>query len=135
MADPDRSADRTGITTKPSPRSVTDTVARLVELIEARGMKVFAVIDQAEEARQAGLDLRPTTLVTFGNPAAGTKVMEAVPLAAMDLPLKVLIWADGGQTKVSYVGPAALDGRYQLGPDLTTNLAGIDPLTDALVAQ
>jgi uncharacterized protein (DUF302 family) len=73
--------------------------------------------------------------VTFGNPAAGTKVMEAVPLAAMDLPLKVLVWADGEQTKVSYVAPATLDARYRLGPDLVKNLAGIDPLTDALVSQ
>ncbi len=135
MADPDTSTGRAGITTKPSPRSVPDTVSRLVELIEARGMKVFAVIDQTEEARRVGLNLRPTTLVAFGNPAAGTKVMDAVPLVAMDLPLKVLIWADGGQTKVSYVAPATLDSRYQLGPDLTGNLAGIDPLTDALVAQ
>ncbi len=135
MTDPDTSTDRAGITTKPSSRSVADTVSRLVELIEAKGMKVFAVIDQAEEARRVGLDLRPTTLVSFGNPAAGTKVMEAVPLVAMDLPLKVLIWLDGGQTKVSYVAPATLDARYQLGPDLAGNLAGIDPLTDALVAQ
>jgi len=135
MADRDASAERAGVTTKASPRSVTDTVSRLVELVESRGMKVFSVIDQAEEARKAGLELRPTTLVTFGNPSAGTKVMEAVPLVAMDLPLKVLIWADDGQTKVSYVGPATLDGRYQLGPELTANLAGIDPLTDALVAQ
>jgi uncharacterized protein (DUF302 family) len=135
MAATEASEERAGITTKLSPRSVTDTVSRLVELIEARGMKVFALIDQAEEARKAGLDLRPTILMAFGNPSAGTKVMDAVPLVAMDLPLKVLIWADGDQTKVSYVGPATLDGRYRLGPDLTANLAGIDPLTDALVAQ
>jgi uncharacterized protein (DUF302 family) len=135
MSDHDPPTSGAGITTKASPRSVPDTVARLLELIEARGMKVFAVIDQAEEARRAGLDLRPTTLVAFGNPAAGTKVMEAVPLVAMDLPLKVLIWADSGQTRVSYVAPTTLDGRYQLGPDLTANLSGIDPLTDALVAQ
>jgi uncharacterized protein (DUF302 family) len=98
-------------------------------------MKVFAVIDQSEEARGAGLKLRDTTLVIFGNPAAGTPVMDAAPLSALDLPLKVLVWADGGQTNVTYYSPAALAARYGLGPDLAAKLAGIDPLTDALVAE
>lgn len=123
------------ITTKVSPRSVVETVARLVEMIEARGMKVFAVIDQAAGARSAGLELRPTTLVIFGNPIAGTRVMEAAPLVALDLPLKVLVWADGQQTMVTYLAPDALGRRYHLSSDLTSNLAGIDPLTDALVAS
>jgi uncharacterized protein (DUF302 family) len=57
-----------------------------------------------------------------------------VPLAALDLPLKVLVWADGEQTKVSYLGPDALARRYGLAPELARNLAGIDPLTDALVS-
>ena len=121
------------ITTKSTNRSVGDTVTRLVEMVEARGMKVFAVIDQAEEARQAGLHLRPTTLVVFGNPVAGTRVMDAVPLAALDLPLKVLVWADGNRTQISYLSPTALGTRYGLSPDLVANLAGIGPLTDALV--
>jgi uncharacterized protein (DUF302 family) len=121
------------VVTKPSPRTVAETVSRLVEIVEERGMKVFAVIDQADEARRAGLELRPTTLVIFGNPAAGTPVMDAAPLAALDLPLKVVVWADGAETQVSYVSPAALDARYGLGPDLVKNVAGIDPLTDALV--
>ena len=63
-------------------------------------MKLFAVIDQRDEAHRAGLDLRDTTLVVFGNPA-GTAVMAAAPLSALDLPLKVLVWDDAGQTKVS----------------------------------
>jgi len=93
------------------------------------------VIDQSAEASQVGMQLRETTLVLFGNPAAGTPVMVAAPLSALDLPLKVLVWADGGQTKVSYYGPAALAARYGLSPDLAAKLAGIDPLTDALIAQ
>lgn len=109
-------------------------MARLVDLVAARGMKVFAVIDQAAEAAAMGLQLRPTTLVVFGNPAAGTPVMAAAPLAALDLPLKVLVWADGETTKVSYLSPPALAERYQIGSDLAKNLAGIDLLTDALVA-
>jgi uncharacterized protein (DUF302 family) len=124
-----------GITTKRSPRSVPDTVARLTGLIAAKGMKLFATIDQSAEAREAGLSLRPTTLVMFGSPAAGTPVMQASPLAALDLPLKVLIWDDSGQTSVTYSAPAALAARYGLDADLAARLAGIDPLTDALVAE
>jgi len=125
----------TQITTKVSPRSVTQTVSRLTGILSAKGLKVFAVIDQAAEASQVGLQLRETTLVLFGNPAAGTPVMVAAPLSALDLPLKVLIWDDAGQTKVTYYGPAALAARYGLNAELTANLAAIDPLTDALVAQ
>jgi uncharacterized protein (DUF302 family) len=122
------------ITTKVSPRSVTETVSRLTGILAAKGLRLFAVVDQSAEARQAGMDLRETTLVLFGNPAAGTPVMAAAPIAALDLPLKVLIWDDAGQTKVTYYGPAALAARYDLDADLTAKLAAIDPLTDALVA-
>jgi uncharacterized protein (DUF302 family) len=122
------------VVTKLSPRSVAGTVARLTDLLAARNQKLFAVIDQRAEAQQAGLDLRDTTLVIFGSPAAGTPVMDAVPLSALDLPLKVLVWADGEQTKVSYYSPAALAARHHLPADLAARLAGIDPLTDALVA-
>ncbi|MCU1492478.1 MAG: hypothetical protein JWO62_242 [Acidimicrobiaceae bacterium] len=125
-----------GITTKLSPRSVADTTSRLIELIEARQMKVFAVIDQSAEARRVGLALRPTTLVIFGNPLAGTRVMEVAPLSALDLPLKVLVWAeaDGQQANVSYLAPQAFGSRHHLDTDVVANLAGIDPLTDALIA-
>jgi uncharacterized protein (DUF302 family) len=122
------------ITTKVSPRSVTETVSRLTGILAAKGLKVFAVIDQSAEASQVGQKLRETTLVLFGNPAAGTPVMVAAPLAALDLPLKVLVWDDAGQTKVTYYGPAALAARYDLNADLTAKLAAIDPLTDAAVA-
>jgi len=122
------------IVTKLSHRSVTDTVSMLTGIISAKGLKVFAVIDQSAEARQVGLSLRETTLVIFGSPAAGTPVMAAAPLAALDLPLKVLVWADEGQTKVSYYAPATLATRHHLGAGLAANLAGIDALTDALVA-
>jgi len=123
----------TQLTTKLSPRSVTGTVSRLTGILSAKGMKVFAVIDQSAEARTAGQELRETTLVIFGNPAAGTPVMAAAPLSALDLPLKVLIWADGGQTNVTYYTPAAIAARYGLSAELAANLAGIDPLTDALI--
>jgi uncharacterized protein (DUF302 family) len=124
----------TQITTKVSPRSVTETVSRLTGILTQKGLKVFDVIDQRAEAVKVGMDLRETTLVLFGNPAAGTPVMVAAPLSALDLPLKVLIWDDAGQTKVTYYGPAALAARYDLDADLTAKLAAIDPLTDALIA-
>jgi uncharacterized protein (DUF302 family) len=124
----------TDVITKISPRSAEETVSRLTEMVDARGMRLFAVIDQSAEARQAGLQLRETTLVIFGSPAGGTPVMAASPLAALDLPLKVLVWADGGQTKVSYYDPASLAVRHHLDAGLAGNLAGINPLTDALVA-
>ena len=126
--------DAGSFVTKASPRGVAGTVSRLTGLVEARGMKVFAVIDQRAEAREAGLDLRETVLVLFGNPAAGTPVMAAAPLAALDLPLRVVVWRDGEQAKVSYLAPAALAARHGLGPGLAAPLAGIDALTDALVA-
>jgi uncharacterized protein (DUF302 family) len=123
-----------GIITKDSPRSFKATVTRLARLIEDRGMKVFVVVDQSAEARGVELRLRPTTLILFGNPATGTAVMDANPLAALDLPLKVLVWLDGDRTKVSYLSPSAFADRYGLDPDLAVTLAGVDPLTDALVS-
>jgi uncharacterized protein (DUF302 family) len=123
----------TDVITKLSHLSVTETVAKFTGMIGAKGLKLFAVIDQAAEARQVGLSLRETVLVIFGSPAAGTPVMAASPLSALDLPLKVLVWSDDGQTKVSYYAPAALAARHHLSPELAGNLAGIDGLTDALV--
>ena len=127
--------DEAGIVTKSSSLPVAGTVAKLTGIISAKGIKLFAVIDQSAEARQAGLSLRDTTLVIFGSPAAGTPVMVASPLAALDLPLKVLVWDDDGQTKVSYYSPAALAARYHLGPDLSGNLAAVNVLTDALTVS
>jgi uncharacterized protein (DUF302 family) len=127
--------NETDVVTKLSHRSVADTVAMLTGMISAKGLKIFAVIDQSAEARAVGLSLRETTLVIFGSPAAGTPVMAASPLSALDLPLKVLVWADDGQTKVSYYAPAAIAARHHLPADLARNLAAINALTDALVAS
>ncbi len=124
-----------GITTKESLRSVADTVGRLVDLVAAHGLTLFAVIDHSGEATARGLDLRDTKVVIFGSPEAGTPVMAAAPLAALDLPLKVLVWADGPGSKVSYTAPGTLAARYGLDDDLAARLAGIDALTDAVVAR
>ena len=126
--------DDAGIVTKLSPLPVAGTVAKLTGILGAKGIKLFAVIDQSAEARQVGLSLRATTLVIFGSPAAGTPVMVASPLAALDMPLKVLIWDNVGQTNVTYYAPATLATRHHLSADMTEKLAGIDPLTDALIA-
>jgi uncharacterized protein (DUF302 family) len=131
----DKTPTEPGVVTKVSPRSVADTVSRLTGLCAEKGLKVFGVIDQRAAANEVGLELRETTLVLFGSPAAGTPVMAASPLSALDLPLKVLIWADGGKTNVTYTAPDALAARHHLSPDMAARLAGIDPLTDALVAS
>jgi uncharacterized protein (DUF302 family) len=131
--DPASSNGAMEITTKMSPRSVAETVARLQSLAEGKGMKVFAVIDHNGEAKNVGLELRETKVVIFGSPHAGTPVMAAAPLAALDMPLKVLIWSDDGQTKVTYTAPMALAARYGLSEELAARLAGIDGLTDGLV--
>ena len=109
-------------------------MARLLTLLESKGMTVFAVIDQQAAARQVGLDLRATTLVLFGNPAGGTPVMDAAPLAALDLPLKVLVWDGGDQgCQVSYTDPAVLGARYGVPAETLAPLTAIGALTDALV--
>jgi uncharacterized protein (DUF302 family) len=120
---------------KISPRSVSETVSRFLDILKAKSIKLFVVFDQRAEAHQVGLELRETTLVIFGSPTAGTPVMVASPLAALDLPLKVLVWDDRGATKVSYYSPAALASRHHLTPALEANLAGIDALTDTLVGD
>jgi uncharacterized protein (DUF302 family) len=123
------------LVTKLSPRSVEETVARLTDILAEKGVKLFAVIDHSGEAEAAGLELRDTKVVIFGAPTAGTPVMQAVPVAALDLPLKVLVWADGDQTKVTYTAPAALAARYDLGDELAARLGAIEPLTDATIAD
>ncbi len=122
------------LTTKPTSLSVPDAVARLRDLLDAKGVKLFDVVDHSGEAEAAGLTLRETRVAIFGNPQAGTPVMQAVPEAALDLPLKVLIWRDGDQTKLTYAPPSELAARYGLSDDLAARLAAIDAITDALAA-
>jgi uncharacterized protein (DUF302 family) len=122
-----------GVVTKLSPLSVADTVSRLSAALVARKLKLFAVIDHSGEAKEVGLDLRDTKLVIFGSPQAGTPVMVYAPLAALDLPLKVLVWRDADQTKLSYASPRGFAARYDLNDELAARLAGIDALTDAVI--
>lgn len=124
-----------GVVTRLSPWSVDDTVARLEAVLAARGIKLFTIIDQSAEANAVGLQLRDTRLVIFGSPTAGTPVMQAVPLAALDLPLKVVVWEDRGQTKVSYTDPAELAQRYHLEGDLATRLVAARVIVEAVIDQ
>ena len=121
-------------TTKDSPWPVDATVQRLSALMAERHLTIFATIDQRAAARSAGRDLRETVLIIFGNPAAGTPVMDAEPLAGLDLPLKLQVWDDDGRTRVSYLTPVAFAARYGLPPSLAAPLASIDQLTDTVLA-
>src|SRR5918911_4435191 len=121
------------VVTKLSPWSMADTVARLSAVVAARGMEVFAVIDHSGKARDVGLDLRDTKLVIFGSPAAMAPLIDTAPLAALDLPLRVVVWEDGYQTLVSYPTPTAVARRYGLDGDLADALNTIDSLTSAVI--
>ena len=121
------------VVTKLSPWSKADTLARLLAVVAAKGMEVFAVIDHSGKARDVGLVLRDTKVVIFGSPSETTPVIEAAPLAALDLPFRVAVWEDGYQTLVSYPAPAAVAHRYGLDRDLAIALASIDALTSAVI--
>jgi uncharacterized protein (DUF302 family) len=122
-----------GIVNRPSPFPVTQTVDRLSDAIQQAGATLFAHIDQAAEAERVGLALRPTRLLVFGNPAAGTHIMEAAPLAALDLPMRVLVWEDDdGTTWMTYLAPPWLADRYHLPSQVAAPLAAVDVLTAAV---
>ena len=104
-----------GIVSLPSPYPVGETLDRLEAALRAKGIKIFARIDQRAEAEQVGLTLRPTQLLLFGDPHAGTPLMAAFPSLAIDLPLKALAWEDeAGQVWLSYNSLAYLQQRHGL---------------------
>ncbi|HXP62640.1 MAG TPA: DUF302 domain-containing protein [Dongiaceae bacterium] len=108
-------ANATGIIDLVCSRSVVETDARLESLLKAKGIKVFSRIDQAAEAKAVGLTMRPTLLLIFGDPKAGTPLMNRYPSLAMDLPLKALIWeAADGRVWLSYNSPEFLQQRHGL---------------------
>lgn len=123
-----------GIVTKTASGSVDETVASLTALVESKGMTLFAIVDHSGEARRHGLELRDTKVVIFGSPTGGTPVMNAAPLTALDLPLKVLVWDDSGQTRISYTDPRYLAARHHLPDELASRLTGINGITDRLAS-
>ncbi|ESA34092.1 membrane protein [Leptolyngbya sp. Heron Island J] len=105
----------TGLIVKASPYSVEETETRFKQILEARGLNVFATVDHTQNASGVGLELRPTRVVIFGNPKLGTPLMQCQQTIAIDLPQKVLIWEDEqGQVQLAYNDPQYLGGRHRL---------------------
>jgi uncharacterized protein (DUF302 family) len=124
-----------GLISKLSRYSVSETVERLEHLLQSKNIKIFARINHAREAESAGLQMRPTEVLIFGDPRMGTPLMQADPLVAIDLPLKALAWQDEkGKVWLTYNAPEFLQGRYALGSGLIKNISGIAALIDAAVA-
>ena len=120
-----------GVITIPSHHSVDETVKRIEDTLAARSVKLFALIDHSGEAERAGLQMRPTKLLIFGNPKAGTPWMVATPSIAIDLPMKILIAEDpDGKVWVSYNDPAYIQARHHLPEELSRlySTAGVDRL-------
>jgi uncharacterized protein (DUF302 family) len=121
-----------GLVTVRSNFGPKDTMARLEAEVKAKGLTVFAHVDHAAGAAAAGLPLRPTDLLIFGNARGGTPPMQVAQTIGIDLPLKVLVWQDeAGGTVLSYNDPAWLAKRHGLGADVQ---ATIDALSGALRA-
>jgi uncharacterized protein (DUF302 family)/intracellular sulfur oxidation DsrE/DsrF family protein len=116
-----------GIIDKPSNHTVDETVNRLKDMLKAKGVTLFALVDHSGEAEKVGMKMRPTKLLIFGSPKAGTPLMLTDPHAALDLPLKILVWEDGeGKVWLSYNSPEYLKERYGLPQDLLQNIAVVD---------
>src|SRR5262245_19621295 len=131
MSIPPQLPSITGITTKASAYSFDETLMRMVEAIQAKGLALFARIDHSVEAELAGLSLQPASVLIFGNPKAGTPLMVASPLFALELPLRALVWQDAtGGVQVSYTDPAFLAERFALPDELRDNIAGIGALIE-----
>ena len=112
-----------------SSHSVDETVEKLKGILQAKGIALFALVDHSGAAMKAGLKMRPTKLLIFGNPKAGTPVMLAAPSSAIDLPLKILIWEDAqGKVWVTYNSLAYLQERHNLPPEVLPNINVIEAL-------
>jgi|SRR5579862_4137478 len=118
-----------GIVTESSSHSVDQTVERFRTVLQARGVALFALIDHSGEAEKVGMKMRPTKLLVFGSPKAGTPLMLAAPSSALDLPLKILVWEDGqGKVWISYNSPEYLQKRHGFPKDLLQNIAAAGKL-------
>jgi uncharacterized protein (DUF302 family) len=121
-----------GIINKASNHSVDQTVENLKDILQTKGVALFALVDHSGEAEKAGLKMRPTKLLIFGNPKGGTPVMVAAPSAAIDLPLKILVWEDAqGKVWASYNSPSYLQQRHGIPQELLQNIA----VAEALAAK
>ena len=120
-----------GVTRIPSSHAVAETVARLEALLRERGVMIFARIDFSGDAGRAGLAMRAEQMLVFGNPRAGTPLMQAEPLAGLDLPLKALVFEDaGGKAWIAWNDPQYIVRRHALPAALAANLAAVTPLIE-----
>ena len=123
-----------GVITKPSSKSVAETIDRLSRLIADRGFTLFRVIDHSGMAERAGLQMPESKLVLFGKPAVGAAVMIAAPLAGLDFPLKVLVWEGrNGAVAVSYNSPAFLAERHHVESALRAPFDAVESIVEAVV--
>jgi len=128
-------ASNNGLIHLASHRSVDEIVQRLRTLLEEKGVTVFAVVDHSGEAAKTGLQMRPTKLLIFGNPKAGTPLMQAAPTLAIDLPLKALVWEDAEDKGwLTYNDPAYLRSRHGFPAELMGNLSAVNALLEKAVA-
>jgi uncharacterized protein (DUF302 family) len=122
-------ATNNGIIDKLSHHSVGETVEKLKGILRTKEVTLFALVDHSGEAEKVGMKMRPTKLLIFGSPKAGTPLMQAAPSVALDLPLKILVWEDGqGRVWVSYNSPTYLQERHGIPPELVQNIAVIETL-------
>jgi len=132
----DNSQSSAGIITKHSSESVAQTVDRLRGLMADRGFTVFNVIDHSGVAERAGVQMPKSKLVMFGKPTVGAQVMLAAPLAALDIPLKVLVWEDrNGAVSVSYNSPGFLAERYRIEGALRAPFDAVESIVEAAIGQ
>jgi uncharacterized protein (DUF302 family) len=121
-----------GIETLVSKYSVDETVARLQALLQEKGIEVFCLVDHSGNAAAAGLTMRPTKLLIFGNPRAGTPLMVEAPSTGLDLPLKILVAeTESGKTILFWNDPAWLQKRHDFPEELAINLAAAQALAAA----
>jgi uncharacterized protein (DUF302 family) len=114
-----------------SRHSVDDTVSRLIQMLEAKAVRIFAVIDHSGEAEKIGLRMSNTKLLIFGSPKAGTPLMLAAPSIAIDLPLKILVWEDAdARVWITYNDPDFLSNRHDLPAAMSQTLAVAGTLAD-----
>ena len=122
-------ATNKGIIDRPSNHSVEQTVDRLQTILQSKGVTLFALVDHSGEAEKMGMKMRPTKLLIFGSPKAGTPLMLAAPSIAIDLPLKILVWEDAeGKVWISFNSPEYLRERHGLPQELVQNIAVVEML-------
>jgi uncharacterized protein (DUF302 family) len=126
-------ASAAGVVTRVSPWSVPTTIARLGAVVAAREMKLFAVIDLGEEARSDEVRLADTRLVIFGNPSGAALEIAATPLTALDLPLRVVIWEDGYETKIGYTTPTGPATRDRSSGEVVAWLSAMEAVIDSVI--